>query len=122
VSCEYTQSILSSFFRANLQYRYKITKSGIKGYLAYLNRSKRGFSLKRVGKVQRMETYGMWDHSKPKTREDYNVTPEMFAPYIGLSKRGYELEFDIAQIFEMEKYIIDHPDFFDSRITKSFDS
>jgi len=117
VSCKYTQSILSSFFRANLQYRYKITKSGIKG-LAYLNRSKWGFSLKRVGKVQRMETYGMWGHSKPKTREDYYVTPEMLAPYIGLSRTGYELEFDIAQIFEMKKYIIDHPDFFDNRISK----
>ena len=45
----------------------------------------------------------------------------MLAPYISLSRRGYELEFDIAQIFEMEKYIIDHPDFFDNRITKSFD-
>jgi hypothetical protein len=49
-----------------------------------------------------METYGKWDHSKPKTREDCNVTPEMLAPYIGLIKRGYELEFDIAQIFGME--------------------
>jgi len=99
-------------------YRYKITKPGIKAYLSYLNRIKRGFSLKRVGKVQRMETYGKWDHSKPKTREDYNVTPEMLAPYIGLSKRGYEREFDIAQIFDMEKYIIDHADFF-GRVPKS---
>jgi hypothetical protein len=71
--------------------RYKITKSGIKAYVSYLNRIKRGFSLKRVGKVQRMETYGKWDHSKPKTREDFNVTPEMLAHYIGLSKRRYEL-------------------------------
>jgi len=68
-----------------------------------------------------METYGKWDHSKPKTREDYNVTPDMLAPYVGLSRRGYELEFDIAQIFGMEKYIIDHPDFFDNRISKPMD-
>jgi len=102
-------------------YRYKITKSGIKAYVSYLGRIKRGFSLKRVGKVQRMETYGMWDHSQPKTREDYNVTPEMLAPYIGLSRRGYELEFKIKDIFDIEKYIIDHPDFFDNRITKNTD-
>jgi hypothetical protein len=50
-------------------YRYKIIRSGIKAYLSYLG-IKRGCSLKRVGKTQRMETYGKWDHSKPKTRED----------------------------------------------------
>jgi hypothetical protein len=98
-------------------FRYKVTKPGIKAYLSYLGRIKRGFSLKRVGKVQRMETYGKWDHTKPKTREDYNV-PEMLAPYIGLRRTGYELEFKIKNIFDMEKYIIDHPNFFDNRIPK----
>lgn len=48
-----------------------------------------------------------------------NLTLTLSVLYIGLSKRGYELEFDIAQIFGMEKYIIDHTDFFDNRITKT---
>ena len=45
---------------------------------------------------------------QPKTREDYNVTPEMLAPYIGLSRRGYKLDFKIKDLFDMETYIIDH--------------
>ena len=62
-----------------------------------------------------METYGMWDQSAPKTREDYNVTPEMLAPYIGLSKKGCELNFNKEFIFDMEKYIRDHSGFFDEK-------
>ncbi|MCO5382849.1 MAG: hypothetical protein NHB15_12775 [Methanosarcina barkeri] len=50
-------------------------------------------------------TYSKWDHRKPKTRENYNITPEMRASYIGLSKKGYELEFNKKDIFIMEKFI-----------------
>ena len=57
-----------------------------------------------------METYSKWDHRKPKMREDYNVTPEMRAPYIGFSKTGYELEFNKKDIFIMEKFIEKRPD------------
>ena len=95
--------------------RYKITKSGTEAYTSYLSRIKRGYSLKRVGKIQRMETYGMWDHSTPKTRENYNVTPEMLAPYISLSRKGYELNFNKEFIFEVEQYIREHPGFFDEK-------
>ena len=100
-------------------YRYKITKPGIKAYVSYLGRIKRGFNLKRIGKVQRMETYGKWDHSKPKIREDYNVTPEMLAPYIGLRKRGYELKLSKEFIYNLEQFISKSPDFYDNRISKT---
>lgn len=61
-----------------------------------------------------MEIYG-------KTREVYKVTLKILAPYLGLSRRGHKLEFKIKDIFDMETYIIDHPDFFDNRITKNTD-
>jgi hypothetical protein len=66
-----------------------------------------------------METYGKWDHSKPKTREDYNVTPEMPAPYIGLRKRGYELKLSKEFIYNLEQFISKSPDFYDNRISKT---
>ena len=56
-------------------------------------------------------TYSKWDYSKPKTREDYNVTPEMRASYLGFSKTEYELEFNKKDIFIMGKFIEKRHDF-----------
>jgi hypothetical protein len=79
--------------------RYKISKSGLIIYLKCLVRIKRGFDLNFRGKkVKRMETYGKYDHSKPKCREDYNLLPEQLIPYLGITKHGIELGLNIDDV------------------------
>lgn len=57
--------------------RYKISKSGIQMYFLCVMRLKRGFNLNFTStKMKRMPTYGQYDHSKPKFREDFNLLPE----------------------------------------------
>lgn len=57
-------------------YRYKITQKGIEAYFQYLQRIRHGFSLKRVGKIQHMETYGKFPCGPIKTVEDLELRPK----------------------------------------------
>jgi len=54
-------------------YRYKITQKGMVAYFLYLQRIRRGFNLKRVGKIQHMETYGKFPCGPIKTEEDLKL-------------------------------------------------
>jgi hypothetical protein len=95
----------------NGAYRYKITKKGIEAYVAYLHRIRRGVSLKRVGKVQHMETYCRYPpRSKLKTRSDYNLLPAQLLPYYSMTQMGkaFDEEHGIdkeTHIFKMENRI-----------------
>lgn len=69
-------------------YRYKITQKGIEAYFLYLQRIRRGFSLKRVGKIQLMETYGKFPCGPIRTEEDLKLLPEQLLPYYSITEYG----------------------------------
>lgn len=69
-------------------YRYKITQKGIEAYFLYLQRVRRGFSLKRIGEIQHMETYGKFPCSPIRTEEDLKLLPEQLLPYYSVTEYG----------------------------------
>lgn len=83
-------------------YRYKITKKGIEAYLLYLQRIRRGFSLKRVGKPQRMETYGKFPYGPIRTEEDLKLLPEQLMPYYSITEYGKQYIKTTETILYME--------------------
>ncbi len=85
-------------------YRYKITKKGIEAYVAYLHRIRRGVSLKRVGKVQRMEAYGKYPQRKLRTLEDFDLLPSQLLPYYSMTQMGKA--FDEEHGLDKETHIL----------------
>ncbi len=83
-------------------YRYKITQKGIEAYLQYLQRIRRGFSLKRVGKIQHMETYGKFPCGPIKTKEDLKLLPEQLLPYYSITEYGKQYIITTETILYME--------------------
>lgn len=75
-------------------YRYKITKKGIEAYFQYLQRIRRGSSLKRIGKPQRIETYGKFPCGPIRTEEDMKLLPEQLLPYYVITQAGKEFGLD----------------------------
>lgn len=95
---------------SNGLYRYKITKKGIEAYASYLQRIRRGVSLKRVGKTRRMETYGKFPDGPIKTEEDLQLLPEQLLPYYVMTQVGKEFDekhgIDKAtHVFKIEKRV-----------------
>jgi hypothetical protein len=82
----------------NGAYRYRITKKGIEAYVSYLGRIRSGISLKRVGKKERMETYGKYPQLKLNKRSDFELLPAQLLPYYSITQMGKEFD---------EKYGID---------------
>ncbi|KKG83057.1 MarR family transcriptional regulator [Methanosarcina mazei] len=85
-------------------YRYKITKKGIEAYFQYLQRIRRGFSLKRVGKPQRMETYGKFPCGPIRIEEDMKLLPEQLMPYYSMTQMGKA--FDEEHGLDKETHIL----------------
>jgi hypothetical protein len=79
---------------SNGLYRYKITQKGIEAYFQYLQRIRRGFSLKRVGKIQLMETYGKFPCGPVRTEEDLKLLPEQLLPYYVITQAGKDFGLD----------------------------
>lgn len=85
-------------------YRYKITKKGIEAYFQYLQRIRRGSSLKRVGKPQRMETYGKFPCGPIRIEEDIKLLPEQLLPYYSMTQMGKA--FDEEHGLDKETHIL----------------
>lgn len=88
---------------SNGLYRYKITPKGIEAYFQYIQRIRRGFSLKRVGKVQRMETYGKFPCDPISTEEDLKLLPEQLLPYYSITEYGKQYIKKTETILYVEK-------------------
>ena len=68
-------------------YRYKITKKGIEAYVSYLGRISSGISLRRVGKKERMETYGKYPQLKLNKRSGYDLLPHNYCRIMSSQQR-----------------------------------